>query len=273
MATTQQTGVMGIMSCETENTCKRACQFVKEVVYHNVCPRCGKTEDQTVPVPDFAVDIMKGGNTQNFCEACYEENQRIKLEECQRMQAEANALALQSLHQLPPELCTWDSQKGDNNLALEIQQNRAKHLFIGGENDRCKTRAAAINLLGLAKRGHRCRFYRFTDLSRDYAKVCKSESEKTSEFIKELLTFDLLMIDDIAKRRITETAGELLFDLVDSIYLGYSGTRVWMTSNVNLSGLRNRFENRDTGNAFASRLDRMIGDGKMIKIELIEKAK
>lgn len=240
---------------------------VTEVVYHNVCPKCGKVEDQIVQVPEFAVGYIKGGNTQNFCEACYEENKRIKQEEWEKQRKEADALALQDMHQLPPELCAWDWQKGNNDLAKEIQQNRSKHLFIGGDNDKCKTRAAAINLLGLAKRGHRCRFYRFSDLAREYAEVCKTESERTSEFIKDLLKYDLLMIDDIGKRRVTETAGELLFDLLDSIYLGYSRTKLWITSNANLSGVRNLFENRGNGNAFVSRLDRMIEAGDMIKIE------
>ena len=240
---------------------------VTEVVYHNVCPKCGKIEDQTVSVPEFAVSMITGGNTQNFCDECYEENKRLKQQEWEKQSKEANALKLEDLHQLPSELCYWDSQRGNNKLANEIQANRSKHLFIGGENDKGKTRAAAINLLGLAKKGHRCKFYRFTDLARDYATVCKVESEKTSEFIKNLLKYDLLVIDDIGKRRITETAGELLFDIIDDIYLGYSKTRIWITSNSNLSGVRNLFDNRLNGNAFVSRIDRLIEDGKMLKLE------
>ena len=81
------------------------------------------------------------------------------------------------------------------------------------------------------------------------------------------------MIDDIGKRRITETAGELLWDVFDMIYAGDARTKIWITSNKSLEDLPALFENRDIGDAITSRIDRMIDDGRMIKIEATNEQK
>ena len=78
-----------------------------------------------------------------------------------------------------------------------------------------------------------------------------------------------MMIDDIGKRRITENAGEMLYDLFDRLYSGMNNTLVWVTSNFTLSGLSAGFVNPDVSDGVISRIDRMIESGEMIVIEAI----
>ena len=240
------------------------CRTINTVIYHNTCPKCGKVEEQPVEVPDFMREILTGGNTENFCDKCLEEVEQIK--NIQRQKEREEMFIDQA--DIPADFREWDSEKGNGNLARKIRDNRHLHIFVAGRNNCCKTRATAINLKLEAKKGMRCRFVRFSELAAGYARVCKVESENSMQYIRNLLNYDVLFIDDIGKRRITETAGELLYDLFDLIYSGESKTRVWITSNKSISDLAGIFENGDMGDAVVSRLDRMIDAGKMLKIEV-----
>ena len=87
------------------------------------------------------------------------------------------------------------------------------------------------------------------------------------DYILDLLNESILLIDDIGKRRITETAGEMLYEIFDRLLGGDCKCRVWVTSNLALSELAGRFENADIGDGVVSRIDRMIEGGTMVKIE------
>jgi DNA replication protein DnaC len=88
-----------------------------------------------------------------------------------------------------------------------------------------------------------------------------------SKMTKELCKLDVLLIDDVGKRRLTETAGELLYDLLDKVYLGAANCRLWFTSNLTIAGLAERFAVKDVGSAFAARIDRLIDGGQMERLD------
>jgi DNA replication protein DnaC len=239
-------------------------QRIDLVDYHNTCPKCGKQESFQVEVPEFARQIMTGGNTQNFCDDCIVEVQ--KLEALHREQQRRELLLDRA--EIPADFHVWDKDKGNNQLARQIHDNAEKCLFIAGKNDACKTRSAAFNLkLQVTKSNLACRFIRWSDLAMGYARTCKMSSENSRLYIEDFLKNDVLLIDDIGKRRITETAGEMLYDMVDLVYSGAKKTKLWITSNKTLDDLADAFENLDMGDAVVSRLDRMIESGKMLKIE------
>ena len=72
----------------------------------------------------------------------------------------------------------------------------------------------------------------------------------------------------IRARQGDETAGEMLYDMIDLVYSGASKAKLWITSNKTLADFADAFENLDLGDAVVSRLDRMIANGKMVKIEV-----
>lgn len=240
------------------------CQKTNLVDYHNTCPKCGKHEDYQLEVADFLRDILKGGNTQNFCEECAIEKEKHDALIRQQQYRET----MLSEAQIPDDFLEWDKSKGNNQLARQIRDNTEKSLFICGKNDACKTRSAAINLkLQITQNNQKCRFARWSDLAMGYARICKTASENSRNYIEQFLGYDVLLIDDIGKRRITETAGELLYDIIDLVYSGTFKTRLWITSNKTLDGLADMFENLDMGDAVVSRIDRMLESGKMVKLE------
>lgn len=246
----QQQEVLDVMSPKTET------------FYHNVCPKCG-TED-IVYVPEELTELLSGGETRNYCENCRAEVERQEaIEREKRRRADLLEKA-----DIPLDFQVWDKARGDNKLARVIHDNCHKSMFICGKNATCKTRAAAINLkLEIAQNGKRCRFIRWSDLAAGYARTCKMSSENSKAYINGFLRYDVLMIDDIGKRRITETAGEMLYDMIDLVYSGSSQTVLWFTANKTLADFANQFENLDLGDAVVSRFDRMIETGKMLNIE------
>ena len=237
----------------------------KPLAWRNTCCKCGKIEEGTIQVPVFAE--LNPLETDSLCFACGAEYQARNAAIIAQHNADAEAAAKRMMHQVPEEMLYFDSDIGNRKLANAIWQNRGKCLFICGAYGTGKTRSAAANILRLVDAGEKARFYRWADLSREYAEVCKSESEKSSEFIKSLCRFDVLLIDDVGKRRLTETAGELLFDLLDKVYLGSTRCRIWLTANLSVGGLSKRFASGDVGSAFAARVDRLIDAGKMLKLE------
>ena len=235
------------------------------VTYHNTCPKCGKQTSCDIEVPEFAKDIMRGGNTQNFCDDCVVELE--KLDALRREQRRREDFLQKA--EIPADFLDWDKSKGDNQLARQIRDNAEKCLFVCGKNSACKTRASAINLkLQITQNDRRCRFVRWSDLALGYARTCKMSSENSKLYIDQFLSYDVLLIDDIGKRRITETAGEMLYDMIDLVYSGASKAKLWITSNKTLADFADAFENLDLGDAVVSRLDRMIASGKMVKIEV-----
>lgn len=235
------------------------------VTFNNTCPKCGKQTSYDIEVPEFAKDIMRGGNTQNFCDECIVEMERLEnlRREQQRREMLLNAA------QIPEEFLEWDKNLGDNQLAQQIRDNAEKSLLVCGKNDACKTRAASINLkLQITQNNKRCRFVRWSDLAMGYARTCKLSSENSKFYIDQFLSYDVLLMDDIGKRRITETAGEMLYDMIDLVYSGECQTKLWITSNKTLTDFADTFENLDLGDAVVSRLDRMIASGKMVKLEV-----
>ena len=74
--------------------------------------------------------------------------------------------------------------------------------------------------------------------------------------------YDIIMLDDIDKRRINETAGNMLYKLFNKLYEGNIISRLWFTMNHNGREFQNMFDNRDYGAAVLSRIDRMMKDGR-----------
>lgn len=248
----------------TESSAETTSQSTKKLPWRNVCCRCGKVEEGEIEVlPDSKLNPL---NTDSLCTDCYAAQQADWALAIERKRQEIRERAKLDMHKIPEDLLYWDTRLGNRALANTIKSNRDKCLFICGGYGTGKTRAAAANLARLAD-NHAVRFYRWSDLARQYAELCKSESEKSSEFIKELAQWEVLLIDDIGKKRLTENASELLFDLLDKVYLGQSRCRIWLTCNKDLLGVKRLFVNPDVGNAFVSRIDRMIDEGKLVKIE------
>lgn len=247
-----------------DDTSAKTFDSKKKVTWHNVCPACGVESNNTIEIESWAAKIITGGETKNLCESCAKKEKEAEEEE----RRQNRMIELLAHVEIPKNFYTWDVKLGNSKLARLIRDNRDKSMYIAGENNCGKTRAAAYNLLLEVRSGKWCRYMRFSELAASYARVCKIASEEAQAHIAGLLDDNaVLLIDDIGKRRITENAGELLYELFDRLYAGDAKTLIWCTANLNSISLAERFENRDIGDAVSSRIDRMIDAGTMVKIE------
>ena len=234
------------VNLETEETVKVTCR--------NTCPVCGKVELNDYNLPDW-ISRTFPQETHALCDICRAEADRKEMEAYRERQL----ARLMDEADIPPEFRTWDSSIGNQELARKIRNSRNGSMLVCGFYSKGKTRATAYNLLLEVKNGKSCRFWRFSDLAAKYAAQCKADGD-AQDWLKKQMNRDVILIDDICKRRITDTAGEMLYDILDWLYSGEIRCNLWMTANKSLADVAKCFQNADTGDAVVSRIDRMADD-------------
>lgn len=230
--------------------------------FHNVCYLCGKETFTTQEVDSWIASWIDCTESKHACPDCME-----KVKEAQRLEQQAMLIEDRIARcGIPDNFREWDSAKGNKDLANAIRCESGKSLYISGHYNTCKTRAACANMLRRIKSGEIAKYVRFGEIVGRYQRSFANGDKAPEYCIDSILDADLLLIDDVGKRRITQTAGELLYEIYDRIYSGDTRCRVWVTSNTDLKAFVHKFENEDVGNAVISRIDRLIGEGKMANI-------
>jgi DNA replication protein DnaC len=237
------------------------------------CRTCGKVTDQDIQMAEDIARLMVGRNRhKGLCEECSEKI-RTNTEACLRdLRIEDNLLN----SGIEAEFSgTWNSKKGNRDLANAIRENSGKHLFVVGEYGVGKTRCTCVNLERQIRAGKRGKYYEFNELAHKYSKTFKDGEEAPKEFIARLFRRrDIVIIDDLCKKeKLAKTAAEFCYELLNHIYAAAIPCRVWITSNTVPAELHKKFESRDLASAVASRIDRLHDAGKlvMIKAEDLEK--
>ena len=110
----------------------------------------------------------------------------------------------------------WDISKGNNALLRFVRENQQVSLFIASAaSGRCKTRAVCAVALELAEAGRSVEFWKTTQLTRRLAALYGESVTEADAVINLLCGLDLLILDDLCKEKLTDRAGELLFDIID----------------------------------------------------------
>ena len=233
-----------------------------KLALHNECRYCGKVSDSEIELDEFAATLMLGCTSGKA--ACPECAARIKEEENSKLAAARLEEYLRTSGIESEFLGTWDSNKGNCNLANAIRNNADKHLFIVGEYNTGKTRCACVNLERQIKLGKKGKCYQFSKLAYQYSQMFAKGETSPDDFVKRLVnTADIVVIDDLCKRKVTQTAAEFLYDLLDTIYSSTPRCRLWITSNIMPKHLDKKFESLDLVSAVASRIDRLHDAGKL----------
>lgn len=228
---------------------------------HNVCCHCGKTTETDMVVDSFFAPMIER-NTKHSCPECAAKIKAGKLAD----EIAINAEVAICESGIPADFLYWDRSIGNSNLAIAISDNASKSLFVQGHYSSGKSRAVCANLKRQLQRGKSGKFVRFSDIANRYQRTFSNGETEPDRYIDNLLKVDFLVIDDIGKRKITQTAGELLFGILDRIYSGESKCRVWFTSNIAVIDLAGKFDSFDIGDAVVSRIDRMVKENKMAVI-------
>lgn len=236
---------------------------------HNHCPECDKRWETYIEVEKEYLDILRWEHEQNnetLCDAC-----SLLIEEKLQKQNENSRIIYETENALIPiEFCKWDKKLGNNELARFIQENKDKHIFLSGMYGKGKSRCLAINLYKsiVNNENKQVKYFRFTDIAMEYASICRENIGMARSYLKELLNHDIIVIDDLAKKRITDNAGEFLYDIFDNIYCGNAKCKLWVSSNIDWRKIATLFENKDCGNAVVSRIDRLISENRLIAKEV-----
>jgi DNA replication protein DnaC len=166
---------------------------------------------------------------------------------------------------IPKEFLNFDKSKGNMDLARFVWQNRANSMMlfgaVGSGKSRCVCRAAKELILS----GKKVEYWSFQDLAGRYTALQQEGSEHGRKFVRNLFTWnDITIIDDIDKKRYSESVCELLYAIFDGIYAGTFAGKIWVTANfANGEEMHRKFENGDIADAVCSRVDRMAQDGRM----------
>ena len=209
-----------------------------EITLRNICCFCGLETQTTQMVDVWVASLIKERDTKFACKACAEKIKRVQENEALVMKAEINLRE----SGIPDNFLEWDSSKGNKDLANAIRLEHQKNLYVNGFYGTCKTRALCANLIRRIKSGEKGKYVRFGTLANQYQK-CFTKGEYAPEaFVKSILKTDILLIDDVGKRKITQTAGELLYEILDRIYAGDTKCRIWITCNADLKSFVRKFE-------------------------------
>lgn len=231
------------------------------------CPQCGKEREKTLTAPRSIADELSGITTM-LCDACGDAR-KAEQERKQREQIQHERI---TETQIPREFQQWDESKGNRAAANFVTLNRASNLLIVGEVNTGKTRAMAKVLLDECLSGKKVLFIDFYDFAERYAGAMQESINSANKLLAIFSNggYDVIMLDDIDKRRINETAGNLLYKLFNKLYEGNIISRLWFTMNHNGKEFLQMFDNRDYGAAVLSRIDRMMKDGRFFVHKITE---
>ena len=152
-------------------------------------------------------------------------------------------------------MCAWDPVLGAKNARIMawVEQNATKSLFIADNVGTGKTRAVCHVCVKNRKLHNWCQFWKTTDLMNEImAKYHEGVIEMT-RFKEYLLALDLLILDDFGKEKLTDRAGEVLFDILDEYYQDPK-RKIWITSNVVDGKVMVQHLGTDRGTAVARRI-------------------
>lgn len=221
-----------------------------------VCPDCKQEMNRTVTLPaDF--QIFHDGD-QLICVPCgnakrdLEERKHIANAEAQRIEATG----------VKAEFRNYDMARANIQMFDWIQKHTGTNMLVISEVNSGKTRAMCEVLLEESRCGARCRYMEFGTLAAVYSGEKKESTSSAQRLIKRILDYDILILDDIDKVKLTETTGELLYKILNEVYSGGTKARIWLTCNHSGQELMSKFEVKDQAAAVLSRIERMNNDGR-----------
>lgn len=227
----------------------------RQIVF--VCPDCGCRMIRTITLP-ADLQVFKDGD-HVICTTCAQSRKDVETHRAM-IQAEQQRINATGV---PPQFRAWEPEKGNREMLNWINANSEKNLLLISEVNTGKTRAACKALLNASKCGMRCRYTEFVDLASQYSGEKKESTTAAQRLVKRILgIYDILLIDDIDKQKLTDTTGELLYKLLNAVYSGNAKARLWLTMNCSGRELQQRFEVADHGAAVLSRIDRMKDDDR-----------
>ena len=210
-------------------------------------------DDETVTDLGYALEAF--AKEWAICETCAQNLEAKKAEEeqrrCQEREAYETALRIAEKGKRMeaariPKLYAepWDGAKGNTALLAFVLDNAGRSIFLGSlKSGVGKTRAlchAAREII--LSEGLGVEFWKTTQLTRTLAGLYRESVKEADAEMKRLCELDLLILDDLCKEKLTDRAGELLYDLIDERFS--QCRRTWITSNYSGAETAEKFGER-----------------------------
>lgn len=205
-----------------------------------VCPACGKefTGEYSVPDNSFMAESIKSIYERQICQECLRiEDEKRKNKERARKQAELDSTLDERMAKSGVPKRFRSMEKPFVRHAAEwIYQNRGKSLLISGKTGTGKTSSACFVLrLIMRQRFISVRYCSRQELFADYVRAKTVDGDNESYFLSRLDKLDLLIVDEMVGKkgdsRLSPSAQELFFNIIDGVYSQARDTRVWIIGN------------------------------------------
>ena len=154
---------------------------------------------------------------------------------------------------IPEPFIKWDRTLGNNPMIEWVWKNRKKSMFITDDYGAGKTRAVCATG-AVESQDQWVLFFRTVDLLKTISGLYGSSMVDCRQFIETLKRCDILILDDFGKEKLTDRAGESVFDVIDSRYT--HSKPVWITTNLNGQEMITKL-GEDRGKAVVRRLSEM----------------
>lgn len=167
-----------------------------------------------------------------ICDEC---SQRMDVDDTEELRA--------CMATIPPEFRqTWDHGRGNTVTLREIIKGlgKSRSIYVHGTWGTCKTRAVChLAARMIVEKRRRIRFWSCDELAQDISACFKASPTQGRTLIREQLTFDVVILDDLGVATVTERVGEAFYSIINGRY--QRNLPVWATSNYDAEGLMRRF--------------------------------
>jgi DNA replication protein DnaC len=141
----------------------------------------------------------------------------------------------------------------------QLGSHEVPGLYLYGEAQRFKTTIAAAWLAAAVRRGASGRYVDVVDLLTDIQRSYSDDmSDSRAKIVARYADVPLLVLDDVGQEKASHHAGEVLRQILDNRRRTWRpGYWMVITSNRSPENLRDRFEERETGDSILHRISQL----------------
>jgi chromosomal replication initiation ATPase DnaA len=181
-----------------------------------LCPDCTRKDDEEAQVHE---------NAEHGAELEHTLNERI------------------SKTGIPPRFCGLDKPYV-RHAAEWLYRNKEHSVLVSGETGTGKTSSAGFIVRLMMKQRHMSvRYCTRQTLFADYVRAKTTDGDNESLFLQRLNKLDLLIIDEMVGKKgdekLSPSAQELFFNIIDGVYNWSRATKVWILGNFYKGAIEN----------------------------------
>ena len=194
------------------------------------CSGCG----QMFPIEEWMLEMCENDAFRR-CEVCAAkaEAEERRREDAERLERLADAAGIPELYRLDRQTRKPMISPPVPHVARWMWEHRAANLLLSGRTGVGKSTSAvfcAMRMLAEGKKVRYCKLRRFFSEWRDAR--TSDDPAGDERFFADIRRLDLLILDEAAdKVKITESAQEVMYELLDQIADGELRTRLWLLGN------------------------------------------